>query len=174
MNEGQGTSRSTRRSVRGMYIICRFGGAPRQCPRTSTAFHGHGHGVPPTPEDTPRASTDLPRASRNRSRASTEYCGNSHGNISRSFHGKIHGNIYGNVTGNIHGIPRQALDTHGKFHAYTNRHVDGHTHGNVRGHRRQRPRPRQDVYVAAVERPRKHPWGLPRNFADIRGDRRVL
>ena len=25
-------------------IICLFGGAPRQCPRTSTAFHGYFHG----------------------------------------------------------------------------------------------------------------------------------
>ena len=52
------------------HIICLFGGAPRHCPLTSTAFHGHVHGVPRTTADTPRATADFLRASTGIPRAS--------------------------------------------------------------------------------------------------------
>ena len=58
--------------LRGTYIICLFGGAPRQCPRTPTAFHGHVHGVLWTIADIVRTTTYLPRAFAEIPRASTE------------------------------------------------------------------------------------------------------
>ena len=58
--------------VRGMYIIPLFGGAPRQCPRTSTTFRGYFHGVQRTAADTPPATADVPRASAGIQWASTE------------------------------------------------------------------------------------------------------
>ena len=104
----------------GMYIIFLFGGAPRQCPWASKAFHGYFDGIPRATADALRATADTPRASTDTPRASTMECrgkyrntveahGISRGNFHSIHHGKVHGNLHGNprqASTAYHGRPR--------------------------------------------------------------------
>ena len=121
----------------GIYIIRLFGGAPWQCPRTSTAFHGYFHDIPRTPADTPRATVDLPRASTGIPWASTECRGTPWRPMALAMAIST-------------AIPRQSPRKHPRQSPRkptdtsmdTSADIHGNTHGHVRGTARGNPRTR--------------------------------
>ena len=153
----QGLKRRSSESIRGIYIFCLFGGAPRQYPRTFTAFYGYFHGVPRTTADTPRATVYLPRASTGMPWASTESCGTPWRPIALAMTISTARSTASSTASSRH-VPRQSP------RQATAQRKDS------RARPRKDPgiRPRQSPRKDPRTRPRKHPRTRPRQLPRTR------